>query len=323
MQALVVTEHGASDVLQVQTRELPSPSATQVQVRVAASGVNFIDVYHRMGVYPIPTPFVLGSEGAGHVSSVGSEVRDFRVGDAVAWVLEPGSHAEAVNIDATRAVHVPDGVSSEQAAAVLLQGMTAHYLLNSTHKVNPGDTVLVHAAAGGTGQLLVQLAKALGAKVIGSVGSAAKAATASALGADVVLRYDEIEDLASAVRAANSGHGVAVVYDGVGRSTFEASLASLAPRGLLALFGAASGQVPPFDLQRLNPAGSLFVTRPTLRDYIATREELLWRADVVLGAVADGSLRVEIDGRYRLADAASAYDRLEGRATTGKLVLTP
>jgi NADPH2:quinone reductase len=323
MRAVHVTAHGGPEVLAVQSRGIPSPAPGQLQVRVVASGINFVDVYQREGIYPIPTPFVLGGEGAGEVIAVGASVEGFAVGDIVAWAGSPASHAEVTVVNASTAVPVPAGVEPELAAAVMLQGMTAHYLLNSTYDVQPGDAVLVHAAAGGVGQLLVQLAKARGAHVIGTVGSAGKREKALARGADAVLRYDEVEDLAGAVRAANGGQGVRVVYDGVGRSTFQASLASLAPRGLLALFGAASGQVPPFDLQRLNPLGSLFVTRPTMADYIATRAELLWRASDILSAVADGSLRVEIGGRYPLEQAAQAYRDLEGRASTGKLLLIP
>ena len=325
--ALTVTRTGGPEVLVVQVRDVADPGPGQLLVRVAASGVNFMDVYQRQGIYTVPTPFVLGGEGAGQVIAVGEPAGEsaggFAVGDLVAWAGQPGSHAEVALISAERAVGVPVGVAAELAAAVMLQGMTAHYLLNSTYDVQAGDSVLVHAAAGGVGQLLVQLAKARGAFVIATVGTAAKRDKALTLGADAVLRYDELDDLAAAVRSANGGQGVRVVYDGVGRSTFEASLAALAPRGLLALFGAASGQVPPFDLQRLNPLGSLFVTRPTMADYLATRKELLWRAGSILDAVAAGSLRVEIGGRYSLDEAAQAYTDLEGRTTTGKLLLIP
>jgi NADPH:quinone reductase len=324
--ALVVPHTGGRDVLDVREWDRAEPGPDQVQVKVAASGINFIDVYQREGIYPLKTPFVLGGEGAGEVTAVGSAVTAVAVGDTVAWASQPGSHAAFVNIAAASAVAVPAGVPVEVAAAVILQGMTAHYLLNSTYNVQPGDSVLIHAAAGGVGQLLVQLALARGARVIATVGSAAKREIALALGAGTVLRLDEIDStdqLAAAVRQANGGNGVTVAYDGIGRATFEASLASLAPRGLLALFGAASGQVPPFDLQRLNPAGSLFVTRPTLVHYLRTRDELLWRAGAVLGAVADGTLQVSVGGRYPLEQAAAAYEALEGRASTGKLLLVP
>jgi NADPH2:quinone reductase len=292
-------------------------------VQLAAAGVNFIDVYQREGTYPIATPFVLGSEGAGVVVQVGAEVTDFSVGDVVAWAHHRGSFSTLVVLPAEVAVPVPDGLDPERAAAVMLQGLTAHYLVNSTYAVQPGDRILMHAAAGGVGQLLTQLAKAKGASVIGTVSTEAKAEKARAAGAEHVINYTEVSDVAAAVREVTEGQGVAVVYDGVGKQTFEASLKSLRIRGMLALFGAASGQVPPFDLQRLNGLGSLFVTRPTLAHYVLTREELLWRSAEILGAVADGSLRVEIGGRYSFADAARAYDDLESRRTTGKLLLIP
>jgi NADPH2:quinone reductase len=251
-------------------------------------------------------------------------VGGFTVGDVVAWANVDGSHADVVRVPSSQAVPVPAGLDVEEAAAAMLQGMTAHYLVNSTYPMKAGDPVLVHAAAGGVGQLLVQLAKARGALVIGTASTEQKLAKARGLGADHLINYAQVDDLAAAVRALTpDGRGVAVVYDGVGKATFDASLASLRPRGLLALFGGASGQVPPFDLQRLNSGGSLFVTRPTLVHYLATREELLWRGNEILGALAAGTLKLEIGGRYRLADAAQAYDDLEGRRSTGKLLLIP
>lgn len=324
MRALVVPENGSPEVLQVQPRPLPMPGDDQVVVEVAAAGVNFIEVYQREGRYPVSTPFVLGSECAGTVRAVGGAVSDVAVGDVVGTTEATGAMAEYAIARAERVVPVPAGVAPELAAAVLLQGMTAHYLVTSTAPVQEGQAVLVHAAAGGVGQLLVQLAKARGARVVATVGSAAKAQIARDRGADEVIRYDEVsgDDLAGAVRAASDG-GVHAVFDGVGKATFDASLASLRPRGMLALFGAASGPVPPFDLQRLNAAGSLFVTRPTLVHYVASREELRWRAGEVLGAVADGSLRVEIGGRYPLEEARRAYEDLEGRRSTGKLLVVP
>jgi NADPH:quinone reductase len=322
IRAVVVTANGGPEVLEVQTRPVPELGPSQLLVEVAASGVNFIDVYRRQGVYPVPTPFVQGSECAGRVLGVGPDVTDFAAGDVVATASGEGTHATAAVIDAAQAVPVPAAVSPEQAAAAMLQGMTAHYLVNSTYAVQPGDEVLVHAAAGGAGHLLVQLAKAKGAHVIGTVGSAVKEQAARVAGADVVIRYDEVDDLAAAVRDASDG-GVHVVYDGVGKSTFDASLASLRRRGLLALFGGASGQVPPFDLQRLNSGGSLFVTRPTLVHYVGTRDELLWRASEVLGAIADDTLHVTIGGRYPLERAADAYRDLESRKTMGKLLIVP
>lgn len=323
MRAVVVTEHGGADVLQVQTRPIPEPGPGQLLVEVAASGVNFIDVYRREGVYPVDTPFVLGGECAGKIVAVGDGVTDLVVGDRVATAAaEGGSHATHALIDAANAVRVPAGVELEIAAAAMLQGMTAHYLVHSTFSVTEGTDVLVHAAAGGVGRLLVQMAKAQGARVVGTVGSEKKVAIATDVGADHVIRYDEVDDIAASVRQFATD-GVHVVYDGVGRSTFDASLASLRPRGMLVLFGGSSGQVPPLDLQRLNSGGSLFVTRPTLVNYTASRDELVRRASEVLGSIADGSLQIAIGGRYALDDAASAYRDLEGRRTTGKLLLIP
>jgi NADPH2:quinone reductase len=244
------------------------------------------------------------------------------VDDIIATASGSGTHATLALVPAAAAVPVPAGLAPDVAAAAMLQGMTAHYLVNSTYPVNDGDAVLVHAAAGGVGQLLIQLAKAKGARVIGTVGSADKVAIATAAGADDVIRYDEITDLAEAVRDLVPD-GVHAVYDGVGKATFDASLGSLRRRGTLALFGAASGQVPPVDPQRLNSGGSLFLTRPTLAHYASERDELLWRSGDVLGAIADGSLKIAIGGRYALDDAAQAYRDLEGRATTGKLLVVP
>jgi NADPH:quinone reductase len=322
MRALVVTEHGGPEVLQVQSRPTPHPGTGEVLVEVAAAGVNFIDVYQRLGVYPIPTPFVLGGEGAGRVAAVGDGVDGVAMGDLVATADASGAMAQAVVVAAQHLVPVPDGVSADLAAAAMLQGMTAHYLVTSLYPVREGDEVLVHAAAGGVGQLLVQLAKQRGAHVVATVGTVAKEEIARELGADVVIRYDDVDDLAEAVRDA-SGGGAHVAYDGVGKATFDASLASLRRRGMMALFGAASGAVPPVDPQRLNSGGSLFLTRPTLKHYTATRDELLWRSGEVLGAIAEGRLHVSIGGRYDLAHAADAYRALEGRATTGKLLLAP
>jgi NADPH2:quinone reductase len=322
MRAVVVPEHGGVDVLDVQTLPRPEPGPGQLLVEVAASGVNFKDVYEREGSYDVPTPFVLGGECAGRVVAVGDGVTDFSAGDIVATARGQGTHATYALVPAEAAVSVPDGIPAEQAAAMMLQGMTAHYLVNSTYAVQPGDAVLVHAAAGGVGQLLVQLAKGKGARVIATVGSPAKVDIALGVGADDVIRYDEVDDVAAAVRDLQPG-GVHVAYDGVGKATFEASLASLRRRGMLALFGAASGHVPPFDIQRLNPAGSLFVTRPTLTHYTADRAELAWRASDMLNALADGSLHLEVGGRYPLDDVAQAYTDLEGRRSTGKLLIVP
>lgn len=315
MRAIIVNTPGGSSALDHAEVPDPVPGDGEVLVEVAASGVNFIDVYQREGRYPLPTPFVAGSEGAGTISATGPGVTGFAVGDRVAWANVLGSYAEKQAVPVEKLVPVPGGLDLDLAAAVLLQGMTAHYLTHSTYAVQPGDEVLIHAAAGGMGLLLTQLAKKRGAHVTATVSSDAKERLARAAGADVVLRYADV--------AANVRKSCQVVYDGVGAATFEDSLAALRPRGMLALYGAASGPVPPFDLQRLNPAGSLFVTRPTLGHYVATRAELLERANDVLGWVADGSLDVAVYHRYPLAEARQAHDDLEGRKTTGKLLLIP
>jgi NADPH2:quinone reductase len=321
--ALVVTAHGGREVLTVEDRASPPPGPGQALVEVAAAGVNFIDVYQRTGTYPGPTPFVAGNEGAGVVLAVGEGVGGLVEGDRVAWPQGRGSAARYAVVPASTVVVVPETVALETAAAVMLQGLTAHYLTTSTYAVRPGDVALVHAAAGGVGQLLVQSIRARGGTVIATAGTPDKCATASGLGAEHVVNYRDVADVAAEVRRLTGGRGVDVAYDGVGRDTFDASLASLRPRGLLALFGGASGQVPPFDIQRLNSGGSLFLTRPSLGHHLATREELEWRAGEVLGAVAGGSLRVTIGGRYPLAEAAEAYADLEGRRTEGKLLLVP
>jgi NADPH2:quinone reductase len=320
IRAVVVTKNGGPDVLEVQSRPMPQPGAGQIRIDVAAAGVNFRDVYERTGAYPTTTPFVLGCEAAGRVGAVGPGVTEFVLGEVVATAAANATMADAVVVPVEHVVPVPDGVAADLAAAAMLQGMTAHYLINSTYPVQDGDEVLIHAAAGGVGQLLVQLAKARGAHVVATVGSANKVTIARELGADEVIRYDEVDDLSAAVRAV-SGGGVHVVYDGVGKATFDASLASLRHRGMMALFGAASGPVPPLDPQLLNRSGSLFLTRPTLLHYVETREELLWRSGEILAAIADGTLQISIGGRYPLERAADAYRDLEGRGTTGKLLI--
>ncbi|WP_328608182.1 quinone oxidoreductase [Amycolatopsis sp. NBC_00345] len=320
--AVQVTRTGGPEVLEVADVEVGAPEAGELLVDVAAAGVNFIDTYQREGIYPLDLPFVLGLEGAGTVTEVGEGVTGFAPGDRVAWNGSLGSYAARKRVPAAIAVKVPDGVSDEVAAAVMLQGVTAHYLVRSTYEVKPGDDVLVHAAAGGVGLLLVQLAKSRGAQVIGTVSTEEKAQLARGAGADHVIRYDQ-EDFAKTTRELTGGKGVAVVYDGVGKDTVDGSLASLKIRGTLALFGAASGPVPPIDPQRLNSGGSLFLTRPTSAHYVLTREELDWRADELFQAVVDGSLDVRIGGRYPLADARQAHEDLQGRKTTGKLILIP
>src|SRR3954452_12448414 len=295
---VVATEAGGPEVLEVQERPVPDPGPTDLLVRSAAAGLNFIDVYRRSGTYPVQYPLVLGSEGSGTVVAVGAEVREFAVGDRVAWSEAPASYAEHVVVPEREALAVPDGVDDRVAAALPLQGLTAHYLVTSTFPVEPGQDVLVHAAAGGVGLLLTQLATARGARVIATVGTPEKGELARGAGAADVIVYTELKDLTSdlpaAVRDLTGGAGVHTVFDGVGRSTFDASLASLRPRGGLALYGGASGQVPPFDIQRLNAGGSLFLTRPTLRHYVATRDELTTRAAELFGAVVAGTLTVRV-----------------------------
>jgi NADPH2:quinone reductase len=323
MRAIQITETGGPEVLRWAELPDPSPGPGELLVELAAAGVNYIDTYHRSGAYPMPLPLIPGSEGAGTVAALGPDVSDVAVGDQVAWAGSPGSYAERAVVPAAQAVPVPQGVDIEIAGGCLLQGMTAHYLLVSVHAVQPGETVLIHAAAGGMGLLLTQLATARGGRVIGTVSTAEKERLAREAGAAEVIRYTEVDDLAGEVRRLTGRDGVAAVYDGVGATTFDASLASLRRRGMLALFGAASGPVPPVDPQRLNSAGSVFLTRPKLADYVATRKELISRAGEVFDAILDGSLRIRIGGRYPLAEAGRAHQDLQSRRTTGKLLLLP
>ncbi|MDT0301275.1 quinone oxidoreductase family protein [Streptomonospora wellingtoniae] len=320
MRAIVIEEQGGPEVMRLTETPEPEPASGEVLIDVEARGVNFIDVYQRSGAYSVSTPFTPGVEAAGRVAAVGAGVTGFAPGDRVAWAMLPGGYADRAAVPAQRVVPVPDGVSAEQAAATLLQGMTAHYLTHSTYAVQPGDTVLVHAAAGGTGLLLVQMAKARGATVIGTASTEAKQALAREAGADEVVDYTRRE-VAPAVRELTGDRGVAAVYDGVGADTFDASLESLRHRGVLALFGQASGAVAPVDPQRLNTAGSVFLTRPSLAHYVASREELLERASDVYGLVASGRLDVRVGGRYALEEAARAHEDLAARRTTGKLLL--
>jgi NADPH2:quinone reductase len=287
---------------------------------VAAAGVNFIDVYVRTGLYPAELPLTLGQEGAGVVETVGEGVSDVKPGDAVGWVGVPGSYAEQIVVPVARLVPLPQGVEPREAAAVLLQGMTAHYLINATYALKAADACLVHAGAGGVGLLLVQLARARGARVFATTSTPEKAALAAEAAADTVIRYTE-QDFVAEVKRLTDGRGVQVVYDSVGVTTWEGSLACLAPRGMLVLFGQSSGPVPPIDPLRLSKGGSLFLTRPSLFHYIVTREELLARASDVLGGVADGSLKVRIGLELPLAEARYAHEALEGRETTGKVLL--
>lgn len=320
--AVWVRETGGPDVLRLEEVSPGAPGPGAVRVRTAACGVNFIDVYFRTGLYPRPLPFVLGLEGAGTVEAVGEGVTDLAEGDRVAWSSVPGSYADAVMAPTALLVRVPEGVALDVAAASMLQGMTAHYLVHGTRETRPGDVALVHAAAGGVGLLLVQILKAAGATVIGTCSTEEKEALARDAGADHVIRYTQ-EEFAPRTRELTDGRGVDVVYDSVGQTTFPGSLASLRPRGLLVLFGQSSGKVPPFDLQQLNDRGSLFVTRPSLLHYTATREELELRSREVLNAVVRGELEVRIGARFALDDAAEAHRALEGRRTTGKVLLVP
>ena len=322
MRAVVVTEHGGHEVLQPGDWPAPHPGPGQLVVDVAAAGVNFMDVYQREGRPPYHggVPYVPGMEGAGTVAAVGPEVSGFAVGDRIVWPAVPGSYAQQVVVPADRVVAVPEGVDLEVAAAVMLQGMTAHYLCHSTYPVEDGDPVVVHAAAGGVGLLLTQMVRMRGGIVVATTSTDAKAQLAKAAGADHVTGY---EDFTTVVREVTGGAGAAVVYDGVGQATFDASLAALRPRGHMVLYGAASGPVPPFDPQRLNTGGSLFLTRPTLVHYIARLDEFRQRADDLFSWIADGRLSVRIGGRYPLAEAARAHDDLTARRTTGKLLLLP
>jgi NADPH2:quinone reductase len=322
MRAVQVTTHGGPEVLDIVDLPTPSPGPGELLVDVAAAGLNYIDTYQRSGVYPLPTPFILGNEGSGRVAALGPGVTEFAVGDRVAWSNGLGAQAEQAVIPASLALAVPDAISDEIAAALLSQGITAHYLVNSTYPVTPDDVVVVHAAAGGVGLLLTQLAKAKGATVIGTVSTVDKEKLARDSGADEVIRYTET-DPAPEIRRLTDGQGATVVYDGVGKDTFEGSLASLRRRGTLVLYGASSGQVPPFDPQRLARSGSLFLTRPSLGDYMATRTELTWRATDLFTAIQDGTLHIHIGATYPLDQIRQAHQDLQGRRTTGKVLLIP
>jgi len=321
MKAILVPQPGGPENMQLADVPIPKPGPKQALVRIAASGVNFIDVYFRIGLYKADPPIALGSEAAGTVEAVGEGVTEVAPGDRVAYAMVRGSYAEYAVAPAAMLVKLPDGVEIHTAAAVMLQGMTAHYLTHSTAPLKTGDTCLVHAAAGGTGGLIVQMAKMLGARVFGTVSTEAKADIALEHGVDEAILYTRT-DFEAEVKRLTGGRGVDVVYDSVGRTTFEKSLNSLRPRGTLALFGQSSGPVPPFDPSILNAKGSLYLTRPSLAHYVLTRDELLWRAGDVLGWVASGRLNLRVDRTYPLAEAAQAHRDLEGRQTSGKLLLT-
>jgi NADPH2:quinone reductase len=322
MNAIQISETGGPEVLELADLPIPQPGPGQVLIRVEATGVNFIEIYFRKGVYKTSLPFTPGSEAAGTVEELGPGVTGFDAGDAVASASVLGSYAEYALVPAAQLVKVPSGLSMEQAGAALLQGMTAHYLTHSTFPLKAGDTALVHAGAGGVGLLLTQMAVRIGARVISTVSTEAKAELSREAGAADVILYTQ-QDFVAEVKRLTGGKGVDVVYDSVGKTTFEGSLNCLRPRGLLALFGASSGPVPPFDLIQLAGKGSLFVTRPTLWHYIATRTELEWRAGDVLGWAAKGELKLRTEHVYPLAEAAQAQIDLEARKTTGKILLEP
>lgn len=321
MQAIQILTTGSADVLTLRDLPIPTPGPGEALVQIEASGVNFIDTYLREGRYPAQLPFVLGQEAAGTVVAVAPEVTTVKAGDRVAWCAIPGTYAQFAVAPASRLVPIPDTISFSQAAAALLQGMTAHYLSHSICPIQRGDEVLVHAGAGGTGLLLIQMAKSLGARVFTTVSTEAKAALARAAGADEIILYTR-EDFAAKIKQLSPG-GLSVVYDSVGKTTFEQSLQVLRPRGLMVLFGGSSGAVPPFDLIRLSTMGSLFITRPSLKDFIAGRSELEARAKAVFTGVAEGSLKLRIEHTYPLSAAAQAHRDLESRTTTGKLILIP
>ncbi len=322
MKAIQVQKTGGPEVLTLADLPVPKPKPNEALVKIAAAGVNFIDVYFREGRYPAPLPFIDGQEAAGTVSEVGSDVKSLKPGDRVAYTGVMGAYAEYAAVPADRLVRVPDKINDQQAAAAMLQGMTAHYLIHTTYPLKKGETALIHACAGGVGLLLVQMAHNIGARVIGTVGSEEKAKLARDAGADEVILYNT-QDFEAETKKLTNGAGVHVVYDGVGQTTFEKGLNVLRPRGYMVLFGGASGPVPPFDPIRLSQKGSLFLTRPNLFNYIASREELEHRAGDVLNMIAAGKLKLRIEHVYKLADAQQAHRDLEGRKTTGKLLLVP
>jgi NADPH2:quinone reductase len=322
MQAIQILTTGSADVLTVRDLPTPAPGPGEALIRIEASGVNFIDTYFREGRYPAHLPYTLGQEASGIIVAVAPDVTSFKPGDRVAWCGIPGTYAQLAVAPANRLVAVPQDVTFQQAAAALTQGLTAHYLTHSTYQIKSGDEVLIHAGAGGTGLLFIQMAKNLGARVITTVSTDEKAALARAAGADEIILYTK-EDFAVRVKEITNGRGLPVVYDSVGKTTFEQSLQCLRPRGLMVLFGGSSGAVPPFDLIRLSTMGSLYVTRPTMKDYIATPADLEARAKDVFDGIVNGTLKLRIEHIYPLTDAAHAHRDLESRKTTGKLLLIP
>ncbi|HWW14942.1 MAG TPA: quinone oxidoreductase [Candidatus Dormibacteraeota bacterium] len=322
MKAIQVKQPGGPEAMELVELPVPQPKANEAVAKLAASGVNFIDCYFREGRYKAPLPITLGQEGAGVVTAVGGDVKSVKVGDRVAWTAVHGSYAEFAAVPADKLVPIPQGVSDHQAAAAMLQGMTAHYLSHDTYPLKRGETALVHAAAGGVGLLLVQMSHNIGARVIATVSTEEKAKLAREAGADEVILYTQADFEAESKRV-TGGKGVDVVYDSVGKTTFDKGLNMLRPRGMMVLFGASSGAVPPFDLIVLSQKGSLYVTRPTLFQYIATREELVARSGAVFGMMVSGKLKLRIEHTYPLAEAQRAHRDLEGRKTTGKLLLIP
>ena len=322
MKAIQVKQPGGPEAMELVEVPVPEPKANEAVVKLAASGVNFIDVYFREGRYKAPLPIVLGQEGAGVVTAIGKDVKSLKAGDRVAWSGLPGSYAEYAALAADRLVTIPAGVTDQQAAAAMLQGMTAHYLSHDTYPLKKGETALVHAAAGGVGLLLTQMAKNIGARVLATVSTEEKAKLAREAGADEIIFYTQ-SDFEVETKRLTGGKGVDVVYDSVGKTTFEKGLNVLRPRGMMVLFGGSSGAVPPFDLIALSQKGSLYVTRPTLVNYYASREELVARSGAVFGMMASGKLKLRIEHTYPLAEAQRAHRELEGRKTTGKLLLIP
>jgi NADPH2:quinone reductase len=322
MKAIQISQPGGPDVMQLADLPVPTPKPNEAVVKIAAAGVNFIDVYNREGRYKVPTPFVPGQEAAGTVTAVGAEVRNVKAGERVAYTSMLGSYAEYAAVPADRLVKIPDGVSDQQAAAAMLQGMTAHYLSHDTFPLKKGHTALIHAAAGGVGLLLVQMAHNLGARVIGTVSTEEKAKLAREAGADEIILYTQV-DFESETKRLTGGKGVNVVYDSVGKTTFDKGLNVLVPRGMMALFGGSSGPVSPLDPLVLTQKGSIFLTRPSLGHYIITSEELQARAGAVLNMIKAGKLTLRIEHIYRLPEAHHAHRDLEGRKTTGKLLLIP
>jgi NADPH2:quinone reductase len=322
MKAVRIHQFGGPEVMQYEEVPTPSPGPGQVLVKLAAAGLNYIDVYQRTGLYPNNLPYTMGLEGSGEIAAVGPEVTGFAVGDRVAYTGVPGAYAEYALVPAERLVHMPTGMDIKAGAAAMLQGMTAHYLAYTTYPLKPGDSCLIHAAAGGVGLLLVQMAKQRGARVFGTVSTEEKAALARDAGADAVILYTQ-QDFESEVKRLTDGKGVNVVYDSVGKTTFDKSLNCLAPLGYMVLYGQASGPVPPFDPAILNTKGSLFLTRPSLFHYIADRASLEKRAGDVLGWIASGQLKLRMEYTFPLSEAAEAHRSLEGRKTTGKVLLIP